>query len=261
MQVAHIPETALDIKNANGSIKALGIDREDVSIEIELYGRDAERLTFATVHADRLGDNTLSVWVEWPGGNRQNGEGSSIDIQLPNALNVNAKSSNGKISVEGFSGFAELNTSNGSIIVERHDGSIHAITSNGNLKAEHVSGEIEMYSSNGNAIVTDAFGPIRTETSNGNIFVSTMDGNEGPVRIRTSNGRIDLDLGDGFVGVLKCQTSNGKVLVSGIENAQFIQSSGQAVELRVGDSDEVSGVKTSNGSVRVRNRHAEPSQG
>ena len=56
MKVQHVPRSALDIVTANGSIRALQEDRQDVAIEVELFGRDAERLSFATVHADRQGD-------------------------------------------------------------------------------------------------------------------------------------------------------------------------------------------------------------
>ena len=258
MQVPHLAGTAVSATSANGWIEAIQTDRVDVGIEVDLYGRDEERLNFATVHADRMGDNTLRIWVEWPGGKRVNNEGATIAIQLPDAVGIELQSSNGHLTITGLSGHAQLKTSNGSIKVDRHDGSIYADTSNGKLQAEHVSGEIEMYSSNGKVIITDAFGPIQAETSNGHVYVSTMDGNEGPVRIRTSNGRIDLDLGDGFEGVLKAKSSNGKISVVGIENARLIESSKNRVELQIGDSNEVSAAQTSNGSVRIRGRHTEP---
>ncbi len=254
----HIAGSALRVDTANGSIEVIGVDRADVSIVVDLYGYDAVRLDLVTVHTDRLDDGTLSISVHWPGGQRKGNEGASISVELPNANGVEAHTSNGNILVVGISGHADLQSSNGSIKVDRHDGSIYAKTSNGKIQAERVSGEIEMYSSNGGIVVTDAFGPIRVETSNSNAYVSTMDGNEGPIRIRTSNGRVDLDLGDGFIGILKCQTSNGKVQVTGLDDAQLIEVSARKVELQVGESDEISAIRTSNGSVRVRGKHTEP---
>ncbi len=254
MIVPHIAGSALSIENANGAIEAISRDRADVSIEVVLYGRDLERLQFANVHADRAGDDTLRVWVEWPGGKRQNHEGSAISINLPDAQGVHARSSNGRITIAGLSGHADLQSSNGAITVDTHDGSVHAVTSNGALQAERVSGEIEMYSSNARITITDAFGPIRAESSNANAYVSTTAGNSGPIRVLTSNGSVTLDLGDGFEGVLKCDTSNGKVRVSNLESARLIESSSRSVELRIGASEEISAVRTSNGSVRVQGR-------
>ena len=263
MQVAAVDFSPIDITNANGWIEAIQADRADVGIDVELYGHDIERLFSATVHADRMGDETLRVWIEWPGGKRRDGEGANISLLIPNCNGINARTTNGHITVEGLSGDAQLNSSNGSIRVSRYDGSVNADTSNGRIQLEGVSGDIEVYSSNGRVIITDAFGQIRAETTNGNAYITTMDGNAGPIRVRTSNGRIDLDLGDGFEGILRCQTSNGKVQVDGIEHANLIHSTQQnhnttSVEMQVGDSDTVSALRTSNGSIRVRSRHAVP---
>lgn len=254
MLVPHIAGSALSIENANGAIEALSRQRADVSIEVTLYGNDLERLQFANVHADRAGDNTLRVWVEWPGGKRQNNEGAAISINLPDAHNVHARSSNGRITIEGLSGHADLQTSNGSIVVDTHDGSVHGVTSNGSIQAERVNADIELFSSNGRITITDAFGPIRAESSNANAYVSTTPGNTGPVRVRTSNGSVNLDLGDGFEGVLKCDTSNGKVQVSNLDHARLVESSSRSIELRIGSGDEISAIQTSNGSIRVQGR-------
>lgn len=254
MQVPHIAGTALHIQNANGTIEALARDREDVSLEVKLYGPDLERLGFANVHADRTGDSTLRVWVEWPGGQRRGGEGAAISVNIPDADGVTARTTNGHIVIEGLAGHADLESSNGAIRADKHDGSVHAVTTNGSLQAEHISGPIEMFSTNGRILVTDAFGPIRAETTNAGVYISTMDGNRGPLRVRTTNGRIDLDLGEGFEGILRCDTSNGKVQVSDLDDARLVESSSRSVELRIGDSDEVSAARTTNGSIRVRGR-------
>ncbi len=254
MIVPHVAGTALSIENANGAIEAISRDRADVSIEVTLFGNDIERLQFANVHADRAGDSSLRVWVEWPGGKREKGEGSAISINIPDAQGVHARSSNGRITLAGLSGHADLQTSNGDLVVDTHDGSVHGVTSNGSVQAEHISGNLELFTSNGRITITDAFGPIRAESSNANAYISTTPGNTGPIRIRTSNGSVNLDLGEGFEGVLKCDTSNGKVMVSNLTSARLIESSSRSVELRIGASDEVSAVRTSNGSVRVQGR-------
>lgn len=255
LEIPHIAGSALSVDNANGWIEARSTERHDVSISVELYGYDQERLHQAIVHADRLPDNTLSIWVQWPGDKREKGDGSSISIQLPDANGITAHSSNGRITIAGLSGHASLESSNGAIKVDTHDGSVFADTSNGALVAEHVSGEIEMYTSNGKIIITDAISPIRAETSNGKVYISTMDGNSGPIRVRSSNGRVDLDLGDGFVGVLKCETSNGSISLDDLNGAQLIESSKNRLELHLGGGgDEISAIRTSNGSINIKGR-------
>tara|TARA_R110002073_G_scaffold118918_3_gene259014 strand:+ start:121718 stop:122635 length:918 start_codon:yes stop_codon:yes gene_type:complete len=261
MLMPHVVGSGVDVQSGNGSIVAFTTERENVSIKFDLYGHDLDRLELAVINAMRDGDDTLQVWVDWPGGKRQNGEGASIELELPDTTNLTAQTSNGYISIAGISGHAQLKTSNGSVTVENHDGTVYSDTSNGRVQIEHVSGSVEVYTSNGRVIITDAFGPIRAETSNGKVYASTMDGNPGPVRIRTSNGSVTLDLGDGFEGILKCDTSNGKVRLEGIGNASVIESSSKHVELQVGDSKEVSAVRTSNGSISVQERQPDISDG
>ena len=252
--VPHVAGSALEVVNANGSVEAIARDRADVSIEATLYGNDLERLRFANVHAQRQGDSTLRVWVEWPGGKRRGNEGAAISLNLPDARGVNIRTSNGSITTERLGGHADLQTSNGRVSVDTHDGSVHATTSNGRVQAEQISGEIQLFSSNGRILITDAFGPVRAESSNGNAYVSTMPGNPGPVRVRTSNGSITLDLGQGFEGILKADTSNGRVRVSNLDDARLIESSSRSVELRIGQGSEVSALRTSNGSVNIQGR-------
>ena len=254
LQIPHIAGTALGVENANGAVEVLSRDREDISIEVTLYGPDLERLHFANVNAIRQGDESLRVWVDWPGGKREKNEGAAISINTPGAENVHIRTTNGRVITQGLGGRADIQTTNGSIRVDTHDGEVHTSSTNGNFDAEHVSGEIEAFTSNGRINIIDAFGPIRAESTNGSAFISTTHGNSGPIRVRTTNGNVTLDLGEGFEGVLKCDTSNGKIQVINLESSRLIESSSRRVELKIGQSSEVSAVRTSNGSVRVRGR-------
>ena len=254
LTVPHVAGSALDIGSVNGKLEAIATDRADVSIEVTLKSPSLERLSAARVVTHRAADDTLHISVEWPGGKRQNNEGASISINVPDANDVRARSSNGSITIAGLSGHADLKTTNGSVRVDTHDGSVYASTSNGKLYAEQVSGEVEMYSSNGSISISEAFGPIRAESSNGSAVITTMPGNVGPIRVRTSNGSITLNLGDGLEGILKCDTSNGKVTVTELNGAKLIESSNRSVQMQFGDSEEISAVRTSNGSVRVQGR-------
>lgn len=252
--IDHVAGSALDIVSINGKIEAIATDRADVSVEVTLRSPSLERLSEARVVTHRDTEDTLHISVEWPGGKRQNNEGASISINVPDAHDIHAHSSNGSITVAGLSGHAELKTTNGSVRVDTHDGSVYASTSNGKLTAEQVSGSVEMYSSNGSISISDTFGPVRAESSNGNAVVTTMPGNVGPIRVRTSNGSITLNLGEGLDGILKCDTSNGKVTVTDVSGATLIHSSNRSVEMRLGDGEEISALRTSNGSVRVQGR-------
>ncbi len=254
MKVDHVHNSALDIVTANGSIVAQHESRADVAVEVELYGHDEERLDFATVHADRMGDDTLRVWVDWPGGKRRDGEGAKIEVYIPDAVGVRAKSSNGSVTVKGLQGEARVNTSNGSIHLDKHKGPMILDTSNGSVRVENSLGNIKFDTSNGRIIISDADGEVQGDTSNGNVYISTLDGASGPIRVRTTNGRVELDLGYGFEGAMSLKTSNGRIKTDGLVDANLVESSDDSLKLQMGESTVISAVETSNGSIRVHGR-------
>lgn len=252
--VAYTSVTPLEIINANGAVRAMHEDRNDVAIEAELFGNDEQRLSFANLRADRQGDGTLRVWVEWPGGRSMDHEGASISVYLPDTDGVRVRTSNGSVTTSGLSGDAELRSSNGTIHVENHRGSVDVKTSNGSVRVEHARGPITLETSNGRVIVTEARAGVEAETSNGSMYVSTSHDNDQPVRVRTSNGRIELDLGASFMGRLKIKTTNGKIRLTGLDDARLVESNDTDLEISVGGSDQISAAHTTNGSVRVSGR-------
>lgn len=252
MNVAHRPASALEVVNANGSLRAVQEERADVAVEAELYGPDEERLRFAQLHADRKGDGSLRVWIEWPGGKRRGNEGARIEIYTPGTDGVNMSTSNGSVTLLGLGGNAVVESTNGSVLIEDQGGGIDASTTNGSVRVERPGGEVFISTTNGRIIIDGAPGPIEVTTTNGNATVSTRHGNPGPVRVRTTNGNITLELGEGFVGVLNAKTSNGRLSADGFEHARLIESSNHALKIRVGDSDAVSAAHSTNGSIRIR---------
>lgn len=254
MGIPHVAGSAIGVTTANGSVLVERQPRADVQLDIDIFGPDTERLAFASVNAVRQADGSLRVWVDWPGGKRQNNEGANIDVLLPDAIGVDVRTSNGRVTLKGLAGKAEVSTSNGSVRIDDHSGPVHIETSNGKLQLERVDGEITASTSNGSVIVADAFGPVEADSSNGNVYVSTAHGNPGPVRVSTSNGRVELALGDGFEGVLRVKTSNGRIRMRELDDARLIESGKSTLELRVGGSDVISAVRTSNGSVEIGGR-------
>tara|TARA_R110002072_G_scaffold42064_12_gene118155 strand:+ start:107093 stop:108037 length:945 start_codon:yes stop_codon:yes gene_type:complete len=251
--IQHIAGSALSVETGNGSVSVEAADRADVGIEVDLYGHDQARLQLAIVHAQRTDDGSLSIWVEWPG-ERRNGEGASIEIDIPEVDGLDVASSNGAITISGLSGHAELQTSNGSINIQQHKGSAWAKTSNGSINASQVSGGLDLRSSNGKAVISDAGGKVRVQTSNGPIKVSMADANTSPVDLNTSNGGITIEVGDRFQGVLKCNTSNAKIKLEIEGQPELGKSAKGSMRLEFEGSDQLSTVKTSNGSVRVVKR-------
>jgi len=257
LSVDHDPGSRLEVVNANGAVRAVAEDRDDIEIEAELYGRDLERLSFAVLRAERMGDGSLRVWIDWPGGRRSSDEGARIDVYSPGARGVKVTTSNGSVTLLGFAGDALVETTNGSILVEDQRGRVEAFTTNGNVRLDRPHGAVTIQTTNGRVLVDEAHGPVEASSSNGRITVSTTHPNPGPVRVRTTNGSVSLELGESFRGRLQADTSNGGISVRGFENPELVESSKRTLKIQIGDDDTISRVITTNGSISVRGRRRE----
>lgn len=232
VQVEHVPGSTVEARTINGSVEIETVARDDVRIDAHIRARTAERLDAVLVLAERTPDGTLSIHAQWPDGRRLNNEGCRFTIQLPDAAGVTVHTSNGRITIAGLAGQAELETSNGAITVTGHDGPVQAKTSNGRITMDGV------------------IGPIVAHTSNGRVNISLADAATGPVTIDTSNGAATLEVGPAFAGTVSMDTSNGSIRLNGVpDSAVRGKKSRKHANLAIGDGGQPSSIDTSNGSI------------
>jgi DUF4097 and DUF4098 domain-containing protein YvlB len=256
--VEHESESALQVQTTNGSVSVEKDDRQDVEIVARLKATSPERLEATKIVAQRTEEGALDVHIDWADGKRQNREGCSFEIRLPDADGVHLRSSNGKLSAKGLAGPADLGTSNGAIEVHQHNGSLTVRTSNGKIVAKGVQGDLELNSSNGPIEATDALAAVQAKTSNGPLKIGLAPESPGPIKLDTSNGPVSVDLGPAFVGQLKMTTSNGPIKADNLPGARLLSSDKNRLELAFGDSEQESSIRTSNGPIDVSKREPQP---
>lgn len=254
LNVAHVPDSAIHLATANGSIVMRAADRQDVEIVAELRMTSPERLDATKIHAERDGANRLTVKIAWPDGKRENNEGCSFTVSVPDARDVDLKSSNGRLEITGLSGEAELDTSNGKIEVKDHKGNVNGETSNGAIRVSGTEGNLDLRTSNGRITVRDATGSVKANSSNGSVHISLAADGTGPVRAESSNGSMTLEIGDAFRGDLELRNSNGSLDVGNLPDATIVSSGKHHMRLKFGESTNHSRVSTSNGAIHVHHR-------
>ncbi len=232
-QTAHTAGSAVSVSTGNGAITIRRENRSDVEITAEVRAQTQERAEQVIIVADRKDDGTLDVSVQWPDA-RRGSEGCTFTIALPEASGVKARTSNGAVTIEGLSGFADLQTSNGRITVKDHAGPVDADSSNGAIELVDVAGKID------------------AKTSNGRVTIVMAASNPGPVNVRTSNGSIDLTASAEMGGVLKMETSNGSIAAD-IPGATASISKKKG-EVKLPREGAESMLKTSNGRITVKTR-------
>jgi hypothetical protein len=229
------------IESNNGAISVReGPEGNQITVTATIRAMSEERMALTEVRADRQVDGSLLVWVEWPE-ERQPSEGARLEVEVPagRASSLKARSSNGAILLTGLScpGGADLKSSNGAITVRGFTGDVLARTSNGAVTVEGATGDVEAHSSNGRIEVIQAPGA-------------------GSVVTHTSNGRVRIELASGFAGEISGQTSNGRLTLPTGDDVTLIRLDRRDAAVRIGPADAEGAarveVKTSNGAVEVR---------
>jgi DUF4097 and DUF4098 domain-containing protein YvlB len=220
LTVAHVADSALDVKTENGAVDVVGdLDQKDVKIvaKITTSGATMEeakaRLAGVKVSAERRRrDKVLVISVAFPG-RRQSNDGCALEITVPSAKG------------------ATIHTSNGRVSVTRLAGPVKASSSNGALTADGVEGEVDLDTSNGSITFKAAGAPAR-------------------FTLKTSNGSVKATLAKGATGKLTADTSNGSVDIVGAK-ADSVAGSRTSKTVRLSPEGPLSEIETSNGTITV----------
>ena len=254
--IPHIDRKPVNITTRNGDITVVRTDADAVTITATVKASSESRARQINVIVSRLDDDTLEIEPEFQGGYKRH-DGVDIRLEIPNAMGVSAKSSNGAILVHGLAGDATLDTSNGRVTVEQHEGAVHARTSNGRLTFTSVTGTIDAKTSNGRVELSGPERDVTVRTSNGRITVDLAPEFTGVLSLDTSNGQVSVGVGEHLRGTLEASTSNGSVSVESLGRVHSVRTDdgrnkGRATFEFGGAPEPHHRVRTSNGSVTLR---------
>lgn len=181
--------------------------------------------------------NTVEVTADVKGGLNlfRRGGGAEIVVVVPENIDLDLQTSNGRIEVEGVkvTSLASLQTSNGRVTLIAVAGDVKVKTSNGKIDIQGFIGQLDARTSNGSI---DFTGTLRSDSEN---------------ELRTSNGSIEVTLVDTPGVELDAATSNGNV-----RSELPITISGGTRDDRlagtIGAGGSRLGIHTSNGSITIR---------
>jgi hypothetical protein len=181
---------------------------------IQIHIESAERkLSDYRIEEGQSGNEVHFLFKERPHLGQHIGwhrEEPRVTVETPVQLTLQARTSDGNVTLSGLQGDLRLTTGDG------------------NLTLDHVGGNLRIQSGDGTVKVTDAEGALDAHTSDGNLSV---DGLFQALALHTSDGTLDLKLREGtkLAGASTIQSSDGSVTV------RVAQSF--AADLNVGTSD------------------------
>lgn len=182
--------------------------------------------------------NSVQIEVHYPhhgfnftlGSNRVD-----IIIQMPRAGNVNLRTGDGKIDIEGLKGGMDLHTGDGSENLDRVEGKLHATTGDGHIRANGRFDELELKTGDGSVEVRASTGSSlnagwHLETGDGSVSLEVPGDLAADVDLHTSDGHIDLDMPVTTSGKLRENEIQGKL--NGGGNSLVIRTGDGSIHLK-----------------------------
>jgi Putative adhesin len=187
------PTLTFETSDANVEFSSCG-DCREVRIHVEVAGH---KLSDYRLEEGQSGDAIHFLFKERP----QIGvhitwhkEQTRVTVETPAQLTLQAKTSDGNVTLAGLQGALGLTTGDG------------------NVDIDHVSGDLRIKSGDGHVKVTDAEGAIDARTSDASL---TVDGLFHAVALHTSDGKLDVNLRQGtrLTEASTIQSSDGSVTI------------------------------------------------
>jgi hypothetical protein len=169
---------------------------------------------------------SIDVTVDLPAGSRVEARGAADviatgtlgetivrslngDLRLEETGPLQAKTSNGDITVDRVSGPAEATTSNGTIRIGTLDGPGLAKSANGAITLGEATGDLQVKTAAGDVTIGRAQAGLTAKTAYGRIQVGAVV--QGTVRLENGHGRVGVGIAEGTTAWLDVHSKHGVV--------------------------------------------------
>ena len=250
----------LKLENTNGNIELAVWDRAEIHVKavkrVRSIGRKKaqEKLKRLQIEVTPEGD-TLTIRTVTPKGKKSRsffgGNKGSVnyEIKLPKQMNVDARTSNGRLSSQGVEGEQNYRSSNGKVVIQEVSGNVVARTNNGTVEITDSAGTIRIKTTNGTIRAWNVSGGLSAKTTNGTIRASFAKPPSGEVELATTNGTVRLALPEGTNADLHARTVNGSIRTDFPLTVRG--KIGKRVDGKLGEGGLKMDLSTVNGSIRI----------
>lgn len=171
-----------------------------------------------------------------------------LEVQVPRATVVRARTSSGGIEVSGLEGSTHTESSSGRIEVAEVTGDVTAKAQSGSVVVTSCRGRVELHNGSGRIEVTDAAGAIEATTGSGAIQITQIAA--APIRARARSGAIKVRLVPSAGYDYLARSEKGKIIVADIQSDKGLQRRELSGKLRGGGP--LVDVKTYSSSVSLQ---------
>ena len=249
------PSLTLETSDAGVEFHPCG-DCHEIRIHIEVVGR---KLSDYRLEEGQSGDEVHFLFKELPRIGAHivwHKEQTRVTVESPAQLTLQARTSDGNVTLSGLQGDLGLTTGDGNLTLDHVSGNLRVKSGDGQVKITDADGAIEARTSDGNLSVDGLFHALALHTSDGTVDVSLREGTKlaGASTIQSSDGSVTVRVPQNFAADLNVHTSDGHVDCSLPLTMDHYQAGGeQGHELRgkLNGGGTPLTIHTSDGNVKI----------
>jgi len=249
------PTLTFETSDAGVAFQSCG-DCREVRIHIEVVGR---KLSDYRLEEGQSGNEVHFLFKELPHMGVHFGwheEQTRVTVETPAQLTLQAKTSDGNVTLTGLQGELGLTAGDGDLTLGHVAGDLHIHAGDGHVKITDAQGALEARISDGSLTVDGLFHVLALHTSDGTLDVNLRDGTKltEPSTIQSSDGSVTLHVPRTFAADLYVHTSDGHVecaLPLTIDHYQSSGGDGHGLHGQLNGGGPSLTIHTSDGNVRI----------
>jgi hypothetical protein len=249
------PTLNFEVSDANVAFQSCGECRE-IRIHVEVVGR---KLSDYRLEEGQSGDEVHFVFRELPHIGVHvvwHSEQTHVTVESPAQLTLEAKTSDGNVTLSGLAGQLALTTGDGDVTVDHVSGELRIKSGDGHVKISDAEGALDARTSDGSLNVDGLFHALALHTSDGTLEVRLRDGTKftEASSIQTSDGSVTLRVPQTFAADLDVHTSDGHLdcsLPLTIDHYQSSGGEGHAFHGKLNGGGAPFSIHTSDGNVKI----------
>ena len=185
----------------------------EVRIHVDVVGR---KLSDYRLEEGQSGDEVhflfkelphIGVHIVW------HKEQTQVTVESPAELTLQARTSDGNVTLSGLQGDLNLTTGDGNVDLDHVSGNLRIKSGDGQVKISDADGSIDARTSDGNLSVDGTFHALALHTSDGTLELSLREGTKltEASSIQSSDGAVTLRVPQNFAADLNVHSSDGHV--------------------------------------------------
>ncbi len=250
------PSVSVSSGDASLDVHSCGACRE-VRIRIEWNDRHPDQYNLTESHT---GDHVSFELKQKTGmgfhiqiGNRHEPQ---VIVETPPELDLEGRTSDGALKVNGVHGDLQLHTGDGAVDVSDTGGVLRLVAGDGSIRIHNVAGTLESRSSDGHASIAGKFSAVQVHTGDGALDMAFDEGSQltGSSRIEASDGRVVIRVPRTLSADLEVHTSDGKIdcqLPLTMNGYNSSGDSGHSMRGRLNAGGPPLSIRTSDGNVSI----------